>query len=679
MFDLLLVLVQHPGRVLEKEFLLGAVWPDSFVEEGNITFNIRQLRKALGDDAQSPTYIETVPRRGYRFVAKVEESVIENGAGPAPQPVPVPAAQPEAVSPEARSRNWAPILIPVVSLVLLIAAAAGVWLFKGKAATAPILSTPFSAERISGNGRVYAAAISPDGKTVVYTDRLAGKYSVWLRQLEYSNNIQIIPPLDEAYFEFVFSPDGAFLYFTREKNGSDSHSDIYRVSIFGGVPAKVIGETQGWMSLSKDGGKLSFVRCYYEDAEYCSLWIADSDGKNERKLASRPRPFRIGDNEISPDGRKIAFAVGQSRNAGNEFQLAEIDIESGQERAVTAEKFFNIKHLAWLPDQSGLITTASRIPTKHFRIWEISIPGGQARPLTRDSETYSVLSIDRDANAVVTTQIKEDFRLWLYSMDRPTEKGAILAEGTRAAFSAEGRIFFSTSSSGNSEIWSMDVEGRDRRQLTSDPADDTTPVVSTDDNWIFFVSNRTGEAHIWKMNADGSGQTQVTFKEGGFPMFVSADGRWIYYHHAIHGSLWRANADGGGEEIVIEASREFFAASPNRQQVAYIERNGSGQEIVIASLPEGRVIHTFKTTDPADRVRFIEWKPDGKGLIYVTNDPATEKRKLWLQPLDSGEPKKLTDLGDEEISDIALGADGKHLIVVQGGWKHDAVLLRGLQ
>ena len=72
MFDLLLVLVQNPQRVLLKEFLLQSVWPDSFVEEGNITFNIRQLRKAMNDDAQSPCYIETIPRRGYRFLMPVE-------------------------------------------------------------------------------------------------------------------------------------------------------------------------------------------------------------------------------------------------------------------------------------------------------------------------------------------------------------------------------------------------------------------------------------------------------------------------------------------------------------------------------------------------------------------------------------------------------------------------------
>ncbi len=112
------------------------------------------------------------------------------------------------------------------------------------------------------------------------------------------------------------------------------------VSIFGGVPIKIVGETQGWISVSPDGGKISFVRCYYREDENCSLWIADAaDGKNEKKLAARLRPFRIGDNKISPDGRTVAFAAGQSENQANEFGLVEVNIESGAERELTTPNF----------------------------------------------------------------------------------------------------------------------------------------------------------------------------------------------------------------------------------------------------------------------------------------------------------------------------------------------------
>src|SRR2546429_7339660 len=72
-FDTLLILVGNSGRIVEKEELMTRLWPDSFVEEANLTFNIQQLRKSLGDNARKPQYIETVPRRGYRFIAEVDE------------------------------------------------------------------------------------------------------------------------------------------------------------------------------------------------------------------------------------------------------------------------------------------------------------------------------------------------------------------------------------------------------------------------------------------------------------------------------------------------------------------------------------------------------------------------------------------------------------------------------
>src|SRR6185436_8612791 len=71
-FETLLALVENHGRVVLKEELMKRLWPDTFVEEANLTFNIQQLRKALGDNARSPIYIQTIARRGYRFIAAVE-------------------------------------------------------------------------------------------------------------------------------------------------------------------------------------------------------------------------------------------------------------------------------------------------------------------------------------------------------------------------------------------------------------------------------------------------------------------------------------------------------------------------------------------------------------------------------------------------------------------------------
>src|SRR5881392_2890527 len=77
-FDILLALLENDGRIVPKDDLMKKVWPKTFVEEGNLTQNVSLLRKALGESADGPQFIETVPRRGYRFVAPVKRAS-ENG------------------------------------------------------------------------------------------------------------------------------------------------------------------------------------------------------------------------------------------------------------------------------------------------------------------------------------------------------------------------------------------------------------------------------------------------------------------------------------------------------------------------------------------------------------------------------------------------------------------------
>jgi DNA-binding winged helix-turn-helix (wHTH) protein len=90
-FDVLVVLVQHSGRLVSKDDLMKAVWRDTIVEEGNLSFNISLIRKALGDSAGEPQYVQTVTRRGYRFIAPVREGV-GKGAEPATQTLPTSVA-----------------------------------------------------------------------------------------------------------------------------------------------------------------------------------------------------------------------------------------------------------------------------------------------------------------------------------------------------------------------------------------------------------------------------------------------------------------------------------------------------------------------------------------------------------------------------------------------------------
>ncbi|HYA24963.1 MAG TPA: winged helix-turn-helix domain-containing protein [Terriglobales bacterium] len=129
-FETLLVLVENAGHILEKDDLLKQVWPDTFVEEGTLARNISTLRKALGDDPEGETYVETVPRRGYCFVAEVREVAAAPSDGSV-SPVAMPGKQPapkvgeghrvpEPVSPWNRFRRLAFAAVLVILAVVLI-------------------------------------------------------------------------------------------------------------------------------------------------------------------------------------------------------------------------------------------------------------------------------------------------------------------------------------------------------------------------------------------------------------------------------------------------------------------------------------------------------------------------------------------------------------------------------
>ena len=678
MYELLLVLVENQNRILEKEFLLQAVWPDSYVEEGNITYNIRQLRIALGDDAQEPLFIETIPRRGYRFIAKVIDAEsditiepVENGARGSRFLI-----------------GWLtsrPVLAVAALFVLLAVMGSVIWYSRSPVAQgAPILSAPFASEKLSTDGLVFHAVISPDGKTMVYTHRNGAYQSLWLRQLETSNNVEIIPPSESFYGGLAISPDGNTVFFTRGLRPRRGRQlDVYRMPIVGGVPLKLVEATQGWISVSPDGSKLSYDRCNYNDDEYCSLWIADAvDGKNEKKLVSTQRPFRIADNRISPDGRKVAFAVGQSRTASNEFSLRDVDIQTGEERDLTPERFFNINYVVELPDQSGWLLTARKIPDKSYRIWHVAAATGEATMLTSDAETYSRLSLDANGRLLIATRIDPDFSLNIYQTEHTDAGRRTLTNASSVSFAPNGKIVYSSIMTGDHEVWSSNADGTEQRQLTSDPADDVAPIVSLDNKSIFFESNRTGKIHVWRMDMDGTNQTQVTTDEGGYPLTISPDGQWLYYRSGLNNSLRRVSIPDGKEELVYKSTNEDFALSPDGSRVALRQENNGQDSFTIVSLVSGKTETTLRSPDPDRHPIYVIWSHDGKYLAYVLEDDAHENRSLWFHDLSTLKARHIADLNAGEISELAgfaLAYDSKTFAAIQGTWNHNAVIVKGLK
>src|SRR5689334_3422617 len=163
------------------------LWPHTFVEEANLTSNIQQLRKSLGDNARQPRYIETVTKRGYRFIANVERMEAgKNGVNDSLTRLDTSLTTiPAAVTDRKRPKRKVVIALAVAAMVVVLGAFA-FWRFlngSSKHLGDLVANLPLKIERLTASGQSSSAAISPDGRYVAYTQMVQGRYSIWIRQL----------------------------------------------------------------------------------------------------------------------------------------------------------------------------------------------------------------------------------------------------------------------------------------------------------------------------------------------------------------------------------------------------------------------------------------------------------------------------------------------------------------
>lgn len=666
-YHLLQILVENHGRIVEKEKLISEIWADSFVEEGNLTVSAMLLRKALADNANSPTFIETIPRRGYRFIAEVADNY-------------------EDVTTKAGSNGNAATLVSstslrrflplaVILLIILGSIVVTAWFtrsaFFASEASAPILSAPFSASKFHSSGHT-RIAISPDGQFAAFSDESAGKESLWLRQLDSGEDIQIIPPSDDLYYGLTFTHDGKTIYFVRRPEAAHHDLALYRVSAFGGIPVMLLARPFQWnsVSVSPDDRHIAFSICSYKTDDFCSLYIVDADGKNERQLLSRPKPISVTDTQFSPDGKAIAFVSGRSFQEEPDLGISIVDVESGSEREVSQHRFFWSDSLRWLPSGDTLLVTASDIENGNYSFWQVSVADGEAKKVSNDAGSFKEISLDRKGERMVASNIENDFHIFVKKGDE-FEKLTLAGKMT---FASDGKIVYSTF---DGDIWAVNPNGAERRQLTTGPHEDFAPIASRDGRHIFFTSNRSGNHKIWRINADGTNPVQITQSRGESCGFTP-DGKWLYFrNYSVEKGLLKVPTDGGEEIPVFNKFKlNYPVCSPDGNLVAYFYLD-KVFKIGVIDLASGNLVKTMDYGDGKSMALELAWSPDSRTLSFITDSDGTSR--LWQQSLDEDRPRLIEDLGKDEVRSVAMMPDGTGYAFIRGKFIEDAVLLTGLK
>jgi Tol biopolymer transport system component len=531
---------------------------------------------------------------------------------------------------------------------------------------------------LTASGNVWEAAISPDGKFLAYTQTVNGQTGLWTKQISTNSNVQIVEPTTLDFFALRFSPDGQYVYYGLFEQ---SFGVVYRVPTLGGTPVKVIADVSGQISFSPDGKQMAFHRFAVNEAE-SSLIIADANGTNERKIASRTgHEYFANGVAWSADGKKLATGYA-SDSAVHPYIFATVNIADGAIEEIGTHRFDAFGSILWLKDQSRLVMVASdkgnNLPRQ---IWQISYPAGEAQPLTHDLTGYFYLSLTEDSKTLIAIQ-RETFGSVYFSQNGSIDKLQQISkakhEGTWGmTLTPDGRVVYVSNASGATEIWSINADGSGAKQLTNDGISKYTPAVSPDGRYIVFGSEKNAR-HLWRINIDGSQPLELTNgSDEGNPR-ISPDGNWVIFDSYRSGKLqlWRVPIDGGEPQALTDYQATEPDVSPDGRYIACFfidEQAGRKWRIAIVPFDGGPPTKVFDVPPTVSIDLSPQWTPDGKGITYI--DWIGDISNLWLQPVDGGKPKQLTDYKQGYIYRREWSRDGKKLALVRGSETSDAILI----
>jgi len=687
--DTLLLLIESRGDVVEKDELMQRLWPDSFVEEANLTQNIYTLRKALGGD-----YIQTVPRRGYRFVAEVKEAddtaevivikertrtsvsyeeefvpderVLPGNAAPA-------ALLSQTVDPPAAKSRIRTAAIVIAAAAIVVVLVGGIWWLRARAA-------PFATVKLSKfttTGKAVKVAISPDGKYVAYVFNDAGQQSVWLRQMATNKEIQIVPPDRTDIYGLTFTRDGNYLFYVSQRQ--NLLAMLYQIPSLGGVPDKLLEDVDSPVTFSPDGKQMAFIRFGPGNA---AIVIANIDGSSERTLVNTRTgdALRIGPNGVlplswSPDGEIIAAPVSINSTQWDQTVYG-FRVKDGGGVQLTTNHWPALGRIEWDPNGKGIFATIIEAEvTSDQQVWFVPYPRGEARRITNDLLDYRDLSVAADARTLVTIQSEKKANLWIAAasdLDHPTQLTSTSYDGLNGvAWTPDRKIVYTSQINGEQNLWITEPNAT-AKQLTAHAGFSEQPVVSPDGRYIVFLSNRNDQEHLWRIDIDGKHPMQLTHGLGDQQPTFTADGRAIIFRSGNPASLYRVSIYGGEPVRLTQRGGFDPNVSPDGKTIGcgYRPQPASKNQVSLLGIEGGEPKMICDWPAQFGRIR---WMPDGTAIAYAPRQGGVGN--IWMQPITGGPPTQLTHWNANPIFSFDWSRDGKWLAYASGSLTSDVILI----
>lgn len=594
-FEILLLLIQHRGQVVEKDEILKRVWPNTVVEENNLARNISTLRKALDEHPNEHQYILTVPGRGYRFVASVREiehsnelisspssshSIAQstNGNtgealalnGSANVPSKTTEILPEevfSIEPRSRRRNWVWVLAILVlgitllsSLIFLLRPASQV----SHAPSHKLWQLTFD------SGLESEPTWSPDGRLIAYSSDRGGNFDIWVQPVGEGNPVRVTssPAHD---WQPDWAPEGNRLVFRSERDGGG----LFVMPVLGGIERKVsnFGYRPHW---SPDGTQILFSSIQRTVTEIPQIYVVGLDGKPPREVLAGFLPqFSLLHVSWHPDGQRLSL-WGKHRQQGWSFWTIPLAgstpvksevIPSVEQRFKEADVRFTDFH--WAPTGQALYFEGVSGSVKN--LWKVEIEprslrwiGGPER-LTTGTGQDSDLTISPDGKRLAFTARTESTRLWSLPFDPATGH---IRHGGQPVTAAGINAYF--------------------------------PDLSPDGQRLVFLAQRVGKEELWEKSLkDGRETLRMAAEE-----LISAHPRW----------------SPDGLRLAYDRSRPLHPGATRRDSAIFLLPAGSG---------ESQLLTTPSTSSDV----VWDWSPDGQWILAGAYGQSTGRRLIGLYPI----------------------------------------------
>lgn len=657
-FKILAALLKRPGQIVTREELRQLIWQDKGFGDFDHAINLAlaKLRATLGDSAEVPHLIETLPRRGYRFIAPLKEQSDWTREQSVPSPVK------EHSTSITGKKSW----LIVGALALLVVAAV---------ALSRMFPTPRQQSSTGGEilplvsmaGQQYMPAISPDGTQVAFADSGGPHPGIYIALIGGEKPLQLTQSgLDTNP---AWSPDGRQIAFARLSDSSHQKK-IYVIPALGGSEHRVYTTwAPQWancdqMSWSRDGKSLVFTEALDANNSKARLSILSLSDLTARPLTSPNNQQFDCAPVFSPDGAKVAFARGPMGGFLSDLYVQKVD--GGEPLRLTTGN--SVGGAAWTHDGKEIVFDTSF--ARGFQgLLRISASGGTPQPVGISGDAFGP-SISRRGDHLAYRVDKRWDTIWRLDLKderHPLPPPVRLLSGRgviwKPSYSPDGeKIAFESNRMGYEDIWMCDSNGSNCSQLTDrhgatatarwspngryiafesvtrdywevgvlELPDGTPRMLTTlpdtnngaanwsrDGKWIYFYSGHDAGAYqLWKMPFAGGPPVRVT-TNGGIYAIESEDGQFLYYAKFTECGVWKRSLKTGEESRLPINVCNWFEWAVARGGIYFINLNfPPNGRIEFFDFAHGQSLPIFALDKPASEFGGLALSPDGKSLLF---------------------------------------------------------------